>query len=110
MIKVDASVSMNEYPGAIEQLNSFAAEYGLLEDPWYPKEKQRILNVGFSEAYKKAPLPDRILSTNSITLPDNDVIELDYNSGDSAGETAVANGPASPGDETQLFSKLTPPL
>jgi len=98
MIKVDSGVSMNEYPGALKQHEKFAQYYGLTDTAWYKERKQRILDVGVAEAYKKASLQDRILSTDSIVIPENEVIELPQNNKGSTRE-AAANGPADPTEE-----------
>ena len=92
LIKDDSGVTLNEYAGPLHQHKAFCDALGISETPWAESRKNQILAVGRAEAFKKADLTDRILSTDSITLPDYNILNV---ADDLAGGKAAATGPAS---------------
>jgi len=73
--KRNMCVTLNEYPGSLSQHRQFFEYYGLSNCEEVRRREERILDVGESEAYKKAPLVDRILSTDGVIIPTHTVIE-----------------------------------
>jgi len=94
--KADAGVTLNEYPGVLAHHRKFGELLGIQETPWYQSREEQIISTGLAEAYKKAELTERILSTDDTVIPKKKVI----NHQNKTEESPVANGPGVPPPDT----------
>lgn len=91
MRRVDAGISLNDYAGPLVHHRSFSRILGLTSTAWSIEREKDILTTGQAEAYKRADLSERVMSTSDAIIPDLDIIVIDEITGDSK---AVGIAPA----------------
>jgi len=91
----DEGITLNEYAGPVNHHRRFCSILGISGTAWAKAREKQISETGKAQAYMKAELTDRILSTNGIKIPDFDIIDVT----DDLIPTgpAAAAGPAVPG-------------
>jgi hypothetical protein len=109
--RVNPGVSLNEYAGPLSHHRRFVKVLGLENTAWARDREEEILFTGQAEAYKKATLAERVLSTDDLTVPDVKVKVIDERTGD---VKALAIGNATPSaspdsDITMSAIPMSPP-
>lgn len=109
--RVNPGVSLNEYAGPLSHHRRFVKILKIETTSWARDREEEILFTGQAEAYKKATLAERVLSTDDLTVPDVNVKVIDESTGE---VKALANGNAMPlaspdSDITMSAILMSPP-
>ncbi|MPM25360.1 hypothetical protein SDC9_71851 [bioreactor metagenome] len=109
--RVNPGISLNEYAGPLSHHRRFVKVLGLESTAWARDREEEILFTGQAEAYKRATLAERVLSTDDLTIPDVNIKVIDESTGE---VKALANGNATPlaspdSDITMSAIPMSPP-